>query len=83
MAFIGGGAGAVGGNTTFIGLTTYGGGSGGSWAGTNYNSTAGGSGVVVIRYKGSLVRATGGTITYDAVNDYTVHTVTGLQTIQF
>ena len=56
--------------TTF---TQYGAG-GGSIAGTNGSGSAGGSGIVIVRYLGSQI-ATGGTIT--SSGGYTIHSFTG------
>lgn len=69
---IGGGAnGANGTASRLTGAANTGSGGGGGRSGTG---NAGGSGVVIIRYKGSQ-KATGGTIT--SSNGYTIHTFTG------
>lgn len=69
---IGGGSNGVGGTPSRLtGATNTGSGGSGGRSGTG---NAGGSGVVIIRYKGSQ-KATGGTIT--SSNGYTIHTFTG------
>ena len=72
----GGGAGSKDNVTATSGTANTGGG-GGGFGGVNGGesvnfSGAGGSGIVIIRYLGSTIRATGGTITQ--VGGYTIHT---------
>lgn len=72
-----GGAYSVG-DTTYVGnaglgQTNFGGGGEGSRGNSNNNGV---SGSVILRYAGTGSRATGGTITYDAISDYTYHTFT-------
>ena len=79
-----GGAGGVGGGghgsynaagaggSTGGGNTGGGGGGGGYSAGTAGNGFAGGSGIVVVRYPGSVQFFTGGTLSY--ANGYIIHT---------
>jgi len=77
-----GGLGGVGGGGS-TGLTSdsagvsgggnTGGGGGGGWANSvNQNGGAGGSGIVVVRYPGSIQFFTGGTLSY--ANGYMIHT---------
>jgi hypothetical protein len=51
-------------------------GGGGSGSGTG-NGAAGGSGVVIVRYLGSVARATGGTVTITGGYVYHTFTVSG------
>lgn len=71
------GAGGQGNSGGLVGTANSGNGGGGldTSSGSGRN---GGSGIVVIRYKGTVAKATGGTITYinDGVNDWVVHTFT-------
>lgn len=53
---------------------TGGGGGAGAWLNGNFSSGAGGSGIVIIRYQGNSVRATGGTIFLS--NGYIYHAFT-------
>jgi hypothetical protein len=55
-----------------------GGGSGGNVDGQNRNGGAGGSGIVIIRYLGTVQRATGGTVTI--TGGYVIHTFTSSST---
>jgi len=81
----GGGAGGTGGGGAggtypavgTAGSTNTGGGAGGSSADAN-PSAAGGSGVVIVRYAGSVTKATGGTISTITVDgsDYKIHVFT-------
>lgn len=66
-----GGGGAAGGS----GAANTGGGGGGRYgSGDTNNGGSGGSGVVIIRYPGSVAKATGGSITY--AGGYVIHTFT-------
>lgn len=75
---IGGGAnGADGSNNNFNALnaTGYGAGGGGGCQGVPIgNGSSGSAGIVIVRYPGTVVKATGGTIT--SVSGYTYHTFT-------
>ena len=64
------GNGGTGAGGCGVAPTMYGGGGGGG------SVTAGKQGVVVIRYSGSTVRATGGTVTYNASDARTYHVFT-------
>jgi hypothetical protein len=78
----GSGAGGVGGggstgltadSTGVSGGGNTGGGGGGGWgSGANQNGGSGGSGVVIIRYPGTVQYFTGGTLSY--ANGYVIHT---------
>ncbi len=74
----GGGAGSKGDVSATNGTANTGGGGGGfgsmNASQSNNPSGAGGSGIVIVRYLGSTIRATGGTITQ--VNGYTIHKFT-------
>ncbi|WP_264521867.1 glycine-rich domain-containing protein [Flavobacterium sp. N1994] len=74
----GGGAGSKGDVTATSGTANTGGGGGGfgstNGGVSNNLSGAGGSGIVIVRYLGSVIRATGGTVTQ--VGNYTIHTFT-------
>jgi hypothetical protein len=73
----GGGSGATSATGTSGTANTGGGGGGGYGGGTN-NGGAGGSGVVIIRYLGTVQRATGGTVTISG--GYVIHTFTSSST---
>jgi hypothetical protein len=72
----GGGAGSKGDVTATSATANTGGGGGGfgssNGGASNNLSGAGGSGIVIVRYLGSVIRATGGTVTQ--VGNYTIHT---------
>ena len=72
----GGGAGSKGNLSATNGTANTGGGGGGfggsNGAASSNTSGAGGSGIVIVRYSGSAILATGGTITQ--VGGYTIHT---------
>jgi hypothetical protein len=72
----GGGAGSRGNLSATNGTANTGGGGGGfggsNGAASSNTSGAGGSGIVIVRYSGSTILATGGTITQ--VGGYTIHT---------
>lgn len=85
----GGGAGGLGGGgqggrwdrNGAPGAANTGGGGGGGGEASGYGGSrggSGGSGVVIIRYPGTVAKATGGTITY--VNGYVYHRFTGAGT---
>lgn len=63
--------GATGSANTLSGSSNTGGGSGGAYTGT---AGAGGSGIVIVRYRGNVQYFSGGTLNYDSVNNYVVHT---------
>ena len=72
----GGSAGTAGGNNAgSSGSSNSGGGGGGASFQSAYAAGGnGGSGIVIVRYKGNTQFFTGGTLSYDSVNNYTVHT---------
>ena len=51
-----------------------GGGGGGYATSLSQAAGAGGSGIVIVRYRGNVQFFSGGTLSYDSVNNYTVHT---------
>ena len=71
----GGGAGAAG-TSAIAGTagTANTGGGGGGGGGASGAGGAGGSGIVIVRYRGNVQFFSGGTLSYDSVNNYTVHT---------
>jgi len=68
------GGGGTGANATSAtsGSTNSGGGGGGGGQATSGGN--GGSGIVIVRYRGNVRFFSGGTLSYDSVNNYTVHT---------
>jgi hypothetical protein len=69
-----GGGGAGGLPTPSNGSTNSGGGGGGSgYTCAGVNGGSGGSGIVITRYPGNTQYYSGGTLSYDSVNNYTVH----------
>ena len=72
----GGSAGTAGGNNAgSSGSSNSGGGGGGASFQSAYAAGGnGGSGIVIVRYKGNTQFFTGGTLSYDSINNYTVHT---------
>lgn len=70
----GGGAGSVTGTGTSGTANTGGGGGGGAYNSSAQVGGSGGSGIVIIRYLGSVQRATGGTVTI--TGGYVIHTFT-------
>jgi len=77
----GGGAGAAGGGAAGGGGTNTGGGGGGGSNSGRSNGGDGGSGIVQIRYAGTTVRFTGGTITKSG--GYVYHTFTDSGTLTY
>jgi hypothetical protein len=70
----GGGNGGLAAVASTAGAVNTGGGGGGDGGGPGLGASAGGSGVVIIRYAGSVQRATGGTVTI--TGGYVYHTFT-------
>ena len=70
----GGGAGSATGTGTSSTANTGGGGGGGAYNSSAQVGGSGGSGIVIIRYLGSVQRATGGTVTISG--GYVIHTFT-------
>ena len=70
----GGGAGSATGTGTSGTANTGGGGGGGAYNNSAQVGGSGGSGIVIIRYLGSVQRATGGTVTI--TGGYVIHTFT-------
>jgi hypothetical protein len=69
----GGGAGGLETGTGTAGSSNSGGGGGGS-CDSGHAGANGGSGIVIVRYRGNVRFFSGGTLSYDSVNNYTVHT---------
>jgi hypothetical protein len=70
----GGGNGGLQAVASTAGAVNTGGGGGGDGGGPGLGASAGGSGIVIIRYAGSVQRATGGTVTI--TGGYVIHTFT-------
>jgi hypothetical protein len=70
----GGGNGGLQAVASTAGAVNTGGGGGGDGGGPGLGASAGGSGIVIIRYLGTVQRATGGTVTI--TGGYVIHTFT-------